>query len=82
MKLFKIPDNGKSDLPIVETHYYNWLKCKNEKDIHSINTKREYLTDLGFIVGVNHLTDKNISLLKIIEQMYFEWECKNKTLAK
>ena len=71
MTLFTIPDSGKTSVPMTELHYYAWLVKENKQDIHSINTKVEYLKSLGFVKNINRLTYEDLESLKHIEQQYF-----------
>jgi GTP-binding protein EngB required for normal cell division len=75
MGLFKIIDSDKSQL-IVETDYYKWLLKNKPSDIHSINTKIDYLTEQGFRKGIDKITAIASSTLKAIEEAYFIFEIK------
>ena len=70
---FQIPDHNTSKL-MVCSHYYDWLEIKQFKDIHAVETKREYLTELGFVVGKDCLSEKDLYTLKAIEDCYFRLE--------
>jgi hypothetical protein len=70
MEVFKLKGNG-TNILIVDTHYYKWLLSKQPKDIHSTNTKVEYLESLGFIVGKDFISTNDISTLGYIEKHYF-----------
>lgn len=58
MALFKIEDSENSGVVAKETFYYKWLESKQPKDIHSINTKIQYLTEKGFRLGEHTLSEK------------------------
>ncbi|WP_294203092.1 hypothetical protein [uncultured Chryseobacterium sp.] len=72
-KHFIIPDQDDS-LPIKKTHYYEWLKTKQPQNIHSINTKLEYLEEQGFKFLLQYLTAAELQRLKGIENFYFKYE--------
>jgi hypothetical protein len=73
---FIIKDRNNTNLPMEQTHYYNWLKNANLKDIHYVNTKKEYLTQEGFKIGVDSLNESDLSILKYIEQYFFNQNLK------
>ncbi len=76
MEAFKLKGNEKHVL-ITETHYYKWLLSKQPKDIHSIDTKVEYLKELGFVVGTDILSSNDIEVLGYIEKHYFYSEIRS-----
>ena len=67
---FQIPDVDSNQL-ISTTHYYKWLTEAKKDNIHSIDTKIEYLETLGFKRGIDKLTEGSLQILKSIEQVYF-----------
>lgn len=69
MNIFTIVDQNDSQ-PMVDTHYYKWLVANNIEDVHTIGTKTLYLTEQGFIKGVNKLTETDLRRLKYIEEHY------------
>ena len=71
MALFTIKDQNDNQ-PIVETHYYNWLKDNGFTNIHNIQTKTQYLTEQGFNVGVDRISSEEVSRLKLIENYYYK----------
>jgi hypothetical protein len=70
MKTFKIKDQDRNT-PFENTHYWKWLEKRGAQDIHSVSTKIEYLTEQGFVVGTDKLSDWDLFTLKAIEQGYF-----------
>lgn len=68
---FTIKDTDTSKL-MVETHYYKWLQEKQPTDIHAIKTKIDYLSEQGFVVGVDRISEEEIKTLMYIEQKYFD----------
>lgn len=81
MKTFKIKDNNR-DIPMIQTDYYKWLLEKNPKDIHSINTKIEYLESFRFIKNYHKLSEDDLNSLKYIEDAYFRFEMKQYLILK
>lgn len=63
--------------PMTETSYYKWLERKAPADIHAIYTKRDYLKDMGFAVGIDKLNPDFIQTLKSIESFYFDRNLRN-----
>ncbi len=70
MANFKIQDQD-DKIPMVETHYFKWLKTVKPISIHKSTTKVNYLKSHGFIIGTNFITEKEISTLNAIEDCYF-----------
>lgn len=62
--------------PMVNTHYYKWLLQKQPKNIHAINTKIEYLTEQGFKLFEDAITNEELFTLQAVEQHYFHNEIK------
>lgn len=61
------------DTPMIETDYYLWLTAKAPNDIHSVETKKEYLIDrFGFVLDKSSINPKHLSTLKHIEDWYFD----------
>lgn len=77
MNTFKIKDTDPNQL-ITETDYYKWLQNKKPTDIHSINTKIDYLTEQGFAKGKDKLSESDLRLLQYSERFYFDLEIKPK----
>jgi hypothetical protein len=74
---FTIKDKDTSIL-MVETHYYKWLEEKQPMDIHTIKTKTDYLSEQGFVVGVDKISEEELKTLKYVEQHYFSLNLKSK----
>lgn len=68
--LFKIKDIDRS-VTFENTHYFNWLNSQNLSDIHAIETKKTYLKSLGFQIGKDKISSKDLDTLRYIEQYYF-----------
>jgi hypothetical protein len=75
MALFQIKDDNPNQ-PIVENHYYKWLQGKKPTDIHSINTKIDYLEEQGFVKGVDKLSEESLRSLQYTERVYFDLKIK------
>ena len=73
MAKFTIKDQDTS-IPMLDTHYYQWLKETNQTTINKTITKVEYLKSQGFIVGTDFISDKEIFTLKSIENIYYTIE--------
>lgn len=73
---FIIKDRNNTNIPMEQTHYYNWLKNANLTDVHYVDTKKEYLTQEGFKIGVDSLNESDLSILKYIEQYFFNQNLK------
>lgn len=73
---FKIVDSERTNLPIIQTDYYQWLLKQGKTDIHSTSTKLEYLAEQGFKFGVDSLSTDDYLTLSSIEQGYFQFEIK------
>tara|TARA_R110000868_G_scaffold72709_1_gene211522 strand:+ start:38 stop:271 length:234 start_codon:yes stop_codon:yes gene_type:complete len=72
---FKIKDI-KDKEQFVNTHYFHWLQDKKPKDIHSIDTKIEYLSEQGFTKGTDKISEQDLYRLQSIEEYYFYAEIK------
>lgn len=58
--------------PMTMCDYYKWLEETKPTNIHTIETKKQYLETFGFNVGVDVLKERTIKNLKYIEQYYFD----------
>lgn len=71
---FDLPDSGKMTTPFADLHFWQWLSELPEQEaqaMHGIETKRKYLTGLGFIVGDDWLTGDDLLLLRYTMDYYF-----------
>ena len=67
-----VKEKNPSDIPMDQTHYWAWLDFTQQQEIHSIDTKLEYLsTCFGFIKGTHILAPDVLRTLKFIEDYYF-----------
>lgn len=65
--------------PLVETNYFQWLRQENLQNIHSIETKKQYLNErFNFIQGVHTLDKRTLTVLKYVEEFYFRFYVKGK----
>ena len=61
------------DVPMQDTHYHWWLVFSGCGDVHSINTKLEYLQQhFDFVQGQHFLAEDTLAALKAIESYYFD----------
>ena len=59
--------------PMNESGYFNWLVINKKTNIHAIDTKKEYLTEVyGFVFG-NRISPEAIKTMKAIESFCFDF---------
>jgi hypothetical protein len=68
---FKIPDSGKENEPCKDHVYYKWLLDNKITNIHTHSTRVDYLSSLGFILGVDWLSEEDLAILRETEEVYF-----------
>ncbi len=75
MESFILPDDQNWDRNFEKTDFYLWLN-DNESIYNSvyIDMVKIYLSDIGFVIGKNKLTEKQIFLLRTIFKYHFENE--------
>lgn len=75
MESFILPDDQNWQIAISKTEFYQWLN-DNDSIYNSvfINMVKIYLSDIGFVIGKNKLTEKQIRLLSTIFNYHFEKE--------
>ena len=67
-----VKEKNPPDIPVDQTHYWGWLDFTQQKDIHSIDTKLEYLKAcFGFVKGTHTLGPDTLTYLRYIENEYF-----------
>lgn len=71
-KYATIPDSGKWDTPMDETHFWNWLMENKDKHprMNTIEVKRDYLQSLGLVLGVDFISPRDVELLKHIMEYF------------
>ena len=66
-----VKEKNPPNIPVDHTHYWSWLDF-TQPDIHSIDTKVEYLNEcFGFVKGTHTLGPEVFTYLRYIENEYF-----------
>ena len=67
-----VKEKNPPDIPVDQTHYWAWLDFTQQPDIHSHDTKLEYLSvNFGFVKGTHTLGPDILTYLRYIENEYF-----------
>lgn len=69
--IFNIPDAMNQNIPMVDSHYYNFLKSIKPNDIHAVNTKILYLSSINWSMEYNFIPNFQLDMLSAIEKQYF-----------
>lgn len=67
-----IKEKNPIDVPVDQTHYWGWLDFTQQPDIHSVDTKLQYLSAcFGFVKGTHVLGPDTLTYFRYIENEYF-----------
>lgn len=74
MSLFILKNNG-MPTPFEELDFWKWLETSRETWV-LIDERKRYLNSLGFVYGVNTLSEDDITVLKCAFEYYYLY-CEN-----
>lgn len=70
--VFYIPDHGKESVTFENLHFHKWLNENKVTDHHTINTRKQYLSFLGFNNKTHRMLESDMTLLKYTLQYHFD----------
>lgn len=66
----KVMELNPKKTPMIETHFYKWMESGGYLD-NRIDTKVNYLQTLGFVKGVDKVSEDCLNMLNFIIRWYY-----------
>ena len=69
-------ERNQSDVPMIETDFYKWLKRDGNYSDNILATKLRYLVSLGFTEGADRISADVLTCLGYIQETFWRLEVK------